>query len=103
MASNDVYGMLKPREIREKLRGKIDPAVGTVLVQLCEDSRETRRVVVELAKTLDQFTNIINSMMHISDALKNAYERQFGTLKPPKTELETVDSKVKQITGGDTQ
>lgn len=87
---SNVYNMLKPREIREALRGKIDPAIGKILVDLCEDARENRRLIVEVAKMLDQYADTINSMMNINDALRKQHEARFGKLSPPKTALDTA-------------
>jgi len=80
--TSETYGMLKPREIREALRGKIDPEVGAILVRLCEDNRETRALVKQLATILDQWADIINSVMHISEAIKAQHEKQFGPMQP---------------------
>lgn len=42
-----------PRQIREELRGKIDPAVGRVLVSLAERQEALRHGMLELAKSFD--------------------------------------------------
>lgn len=90
------YDMLKPREIRERLRGKIDPAIGKILVQLCEDNRQTRMQLAELTKVLDGYADVINAMTHIVDAMKSQYERKFGPMPPPGT-AETPSDKVRAI------
>lgn len=82
------HDMLKPREIREALRGKIDPAVGTILVRLCEDSRQTRMQLAEVMKLLNQWADTLNAMMHITERMKAEYEKQFGPMKPPGTSIE---------------
>jgi hypothetical protein len=98
--SSEHYGMVKPRDIREKLRGKVDPELGAILVRLCEDIRETRMMVVEVSKSLDQFADVINSMMHISGAMKAAYEQRFGPLRPPQQGAgDTPNQRIQSIAG----
>jgi hypothetical protein len=97
--SSEHYGMVKPRDIREKLRGKVDPQLGAILVQMCEDIRETRMMVVQVAKSMDQFTDVINSMMNITEAVKRNHEQRFGPLRPPGTELEGAVDKIQSIAG----
>ena len=97
--SSEHYGMVKPRDIREKLRGKIDPQLGAILVQLCEDIRETRMMVVEVARSMEQFTNVINSMINITEAIKRNHEQRFGPLRPPGVEIETASEKIQSIAG----
>jgi hypothetical protein len=64
--------MVHGREIRELLRGKIDPALGKILVQMAEDARETRRMVVECAAICEQLTDTIATIVQIFDSARAA-------------------------------
>lgn len=94
---SDVYGMLKPREIREVLRGKIDPEIGKILVRLCEDNRETRNQVDQLAKMMDQWSDILNAMMNISSAMKITWEKRFGPIKPGDEKMDNASTRIKSV------
>lgn len=81
------HDMLKERDIREALRGKIDPAIGRILIRLCEDNRQTRMQLAEVVKLLNQWSDTLNAMMHITERMKEGYEKQFGPMKPPSSDV----------------
>lgn len=98
--TSEHYNMLKPRDIREQLRGKIDPQVGAVLIRLCEDGRETRNQVVAMGRLLDGMLNQMNVFIQISAAMKAQYEAKFGPLVPPNQQGPSASDAIKQIGGG---
>lgn len=100
--TSEHYNMLKPREIREQLRGKIDPAIGAVLVRLAEDGRETRMQVVAMGKMIDGVLDQINAIIHIAGAMKAQHEARFGPLTPPSrgAGVQSADSRLNEIGGG---
>jgi len=98
--TSEHFNMLKPREIREMLRGKIDPQIGAVLVRLAEDGRETRMQVVAMGKLLDGMLNQMNVFIQISAAMKVQYESRFGPLVPPGNAKDQASSALREIGGG---
>ena len=75
---NDV---IKPRDIREKLRGKIDPEVGKILVRLAEDQIETRMMVSEIAKDVMGIANLMSVMTKGMAAAQESLSSKLEQLK----------------------
>ena len=98
--TSEHFNMIKPREIREKLRGKIDPEIGAVLVRLAEDGRETRMQVVAMGKLLDGVLDQMNVFVQISAAMKGQYEARFGPLVPPGNAPDKASNALREIGGG---
>lgn len=64
--------MINSREIRELLRGNVDPRLGKVLVSLSEDNHTLKQQVMLLAQMFDQMCNLLNMQGAALGAVKQA-------------------------------
>src|SRR5262245_25072976 len=88
---NSTHGMLKPRDIREKLRGKIDPEIGKVLVKLCEDLHDTRLMVDEIVTMWEQMCNILLNMQTVVGALEPWIKAQAEAMRKAGSATQRVE------------
>lgn len=55
--------ILKAREVREKLQGKIDPVILDILCRMCEEHKMHNDHVHQLAHAYDRLTNMFTDMI----------------------------------------
>lgn len=66
--------MIKAREVRERLKGKIDPEALFVLESLAEADSIHQLEMHSLAQLIDQITDIVMAMGAVNEAVKNAVD-----------------------------
>lgn len=69
---------VKAREIRERLRGRVDPEVLFVLEQLAEHQNVLREQIMELAQSVDGCINILNQVTQIAVNMKQVTDTLQG-------------------------
>lgn len=60
----------KPRDVREVLRGKVDPTLGKVLVGLAEDNAHLRQDIAQLAHLVAHSITTLELLATASDEMK---------------------------------
>jgi len=73
---------LHAREVRERLRGRVDPEVLYVLEALAEDNSKFKQQLIQFAQDMDQMTNILQSFMQIGERMKSTVEKLEGMEAP---------------------
>jgi hypothetical protein len=63
------HGTITAREIREVLRGNIDPKLGRILVRLAEDQRDSRRILQECVQTIAHIMDAMNGLFRLNETL----------------------------------
>ena len=76
--------MIKAREVRERLKGKIDPEVLFVLESLAEADSVHQLEMHALAQLTDQITDIVMAMGAVNEAVKNAVDAANLSVKGAK-------------------
>jgi hypothetical protein len=66
---------LHAREVRERLRGRVDPNLLYVLEALAEDNSKFKQQLIQMAQDLDTMTQILQQITQISDNLKNTVDK----------------------------
>lgn len=69
---------MKAREIREQLRGKVEPAVLHVLEALAEEQSHQRQTIHSLSGMLDKMTTIVSSVVLVGERMKETIGRLQG-------------------------
>lgn len=67
----DDTGVLRARDVRERLHNKTDPAVLTVLCQLAEVNHGNVLHLASLAQMLDQAIDMLQSFTDVAANMKN--------------------------------
>lgn len=80
---------MKPRDIRELLRGKIDPELGKVLVALAEDQVEVKQMIRELLLMFGKMADLMHVHTLIIDSVK----------KDPRLNAKATEALVKTVEG----
>lgn len=70
LKSGDATGVMRGRDVEVKLRGKVDPVLLGVLVQLAEINHGNVLHIASLASMVDQMTDIIQSFTDVAGNLK---------------------------------
>jgi arginine decarboxylase-like protein len=66
--------VIKAREVRERLKGKLDPEILHVLEALAEADSIHQLEMHSLAQLIDQITDIVMAMGAVNEAVKNAVD-----------------------------
>jgi hypothetical protein len=66
--------MLKAREVRERLQGRVDPQVSYCIEALAEQQHVMSQKLVELAGMFDQLVNLMDGMTQIAANMKSAVD-----------------------------
>ena len=66
--------MIKAREVRERLKGRVDPQVQYVCEALAEQQGVQLQMINSLAEMLDQQTNIIMQFTAVATNMKSAID-----------------------------
>lgn len=69
---------MKAREVRELLKGKIDPAVSSVIEAVAEQQSVHSEQMLILAQANDQMMDMINSSLTIAGNMKDMIEAVQG-------------------------
>tara|TARA_R100000781_G_scaffold7829_1_gene7382 strand:- start:1629 stop:1853 length:225 start_codon:yes stop_codon:yes gene_type:complete len=69
---------MKAREIRERLQGKADPEIVVCLTALAESLSSQQQEIMELAKMLNEVTNILLQLGATTEAATNAVDEVRG-------------------------
>ncbi len=93
---------LKPRDIRELLRGKIDPQLGTVLVKLAEDNAEIRQMIKETLTMFGQLASLMEVHTIILDQLKKDPRLNTGAAEAIRKTAAAMGSDHKSIVQSET-
>ena len=67
--------ILNAREIRDRLKGRVDQQVMYVLEALAEQQGVLRQQMRELAMMMDAQTNIITNMVTVAEHMKTVTDR----------------------------
>ena len=70
LKNTDATGVMRGRDVRAKLEGRVDPVVLAVLVQLAEINHGNVIHLASLASMVDQMTDIIQSFTDVAGNLK---------------------------------
>lgn len=81
MSNSNLYN-LHAREVRERLKGKIDPQVMYVLEALAEDNSKFKQQLVQMAQDLDKMTDILQSVVGVAENMKSTVEK-LESMEPP--------------------
>jgi division protein CdvB (Snf7/Vps24/ESCRT-III family) len=73
---------LHAREVRERLKGKVDPQLMYVLEALAEDNSKFKQQLVQFAQDLDQMTTIMQQIVQVGENMKSTVER-LEAIEPP--------------------
>jgi hypothetical protein len=65
---------LHAREVRERLRGRVDPQVLYVLEALAEDNSKFKQQLIQFAQDLDQMSNILSNFLQVAERMKSSVE-----------------------------
>lgn len=89
--------MMKAREVRERLKGKIDPDVSRVIEALCEDNSQLRSQIYELAELVNQFTD------HVQVAIDSAHKTQDAVkaIKSKEAQSDVISEHITDIHSAD--
>lgn len=79
---------MKPRDVRERLRGRVDPEVGQVLVGLAEDNSHLRQDITRLAQLTQHCINVVELLAHASGQMRSLMEQYGIDPKALKSALE---------------
>jgi len=69
---------MKAREIRERLQSKADPEIVVCLTALAESLSSQQQEIMELAKMLNEVTNILLQLGATTEAATNAVDEVRG-------------------------
>ncbi len=69
---------MKAREVRERLKGRIDPEALHVIEALAEQQSVFRQQLLELAMQLDSMVNIIAQFTVVAENMKNTVDSMKG-------------------------
>lgn len=58
--------LLKAREVREKLQGKVDPVIIDVLCKMTEEHKQHNDHVHALAQAYDRLTDMFVKVLHVT-------------------------------------
>jgi len=58
--------MLRARQIRDELKGQVDPKVGKMLVLMAEDIHTLNEQLITLAQLFDRMCDQMNTMMGVA-------------------------------------
>ena len=87
IASRDATGVMRGRDVRIKLAGKVDPVVLDVMCQLAEINHGNVLHLASMAQMLDQMTDIMQSF---TDVAHNMKERSDQMARALQDEVEGV-------------
>ena len=71
--SHNLYN-LHAREVRERLRGRVDPQLLYVLEALAEDNSKFKQQLIQFAQDLDQMSNIMHNFLQVAERMKSSVE-----------------------------
>jgi len=70
LKGRDATGVMRGRDVREKLQSRVDPVVLNVLCQLAEINHGNVLHLASLASMVDQMTNIMQQFTDVAGNLK---------------------------------
>ena len=97
IATRDATGVMRGRDVRVKLAGKLDPEVLQVLCQLAEVNHGNVLHLASLASMVDQMTDIIQSFTDVASNLKERTDQMVRAMgdeiEGSPTDVEPTPSK----------
>ena len=76
-------GELRAREVREKLKGRVDPHVSEVLENIAEQQFHIAKAVTQVVQIVDTLVDQYQDVIKIAGNLKDAHAR----LNPPEDDV----------------
>ena len=71
LGSRDATGVMRARDVKVMLAGKVDPAVSAVIEQLAEINHGNVLHLASMASMLDKMTDIIQSFTEVAANMKD--------------------------------
>lgn len=73
--------ILKARDVRERLKGRVDPQVSFVLEALAEQQHTMIKSIMEISQMVDKMADIIGNFVQVADNMKRTVDGMKGADK----------------------
>lgn len=78
--TNVTSGMLRARDVRDRLKGRVDPEVSKCLETLAEQQRHLWKSMTEVVAMVDQMSSITANFVQVAENMKKVVDAN----KPPE-------------------
>lgn len=81
--------ILKARDVRDRLKGRVDPQVSYCIEALAEQQHTMIKSIMELSQMVDKMADILSNFVQVAENMKNTVNGMKGAAEddlPPVTQ-----------------
>lgn len=79
--SRDTTGIMRPRDVRQRLLGKVDPELLSVIETIADINHHNMLALAELASMFDKMVNAMQGILQVAENMKDRTDKMARAMR----------------------